>query len=178
MKENNFLTFLLISSISSILLIILLCFLQISTYSLPKVIWQFWDKEEPPPIIRMIKENNMKKLTGWKFNYLNEKTIGQYISPFDYPTNYDELSPAHKADWIRVFLLKTYGGVWMDASIIINDPKAIDALYDAGASEDYLARLRLGLMNMIRRFVWDLYITRKNYGKKELIQLAEEKRTR
>ena len=130
MKENNFLTFLLISSISSILLIILLCFLQISTYSLPKVIWQFWDKEEPPPIIRMIKENNMKKLTGWKFNYLNEKTIGQYISPFDYPTNYDELSPAHKADWIRVFLLKTYGGVWMDASIIINNPKAIDALYD------------------------------------------------
>jgi hypothetical protein len=98
-------------------------------YNLPKVIWQFWDKEELPPMIQTIKENNAAKLAGWKINYLNEKTIGQYISPFDYPPDYNELKPAHKADWLRVYLLKHRGGVWMDASIIINDPKAIDALY-------------------------------------------------
>ena len=114
------------------LVLLLLSFQQnqsVHGYNLPKVIWQFWDKEELPPMIQTIKENNAAKLAGWKINYLNEKTIGQYISPFDYPPDYNELKPAHKADWLRVYLLKHRGGVWMDASIIINDPKAIDALY-------------------------------------------------
>ena len=98
-------------------------------YNLPKVIWQFWDKEELPPMIQMIKENNTKKLQGWTIRLLNENTMSTYVSPFNIPPGYNNLEAAHKADWLRLYLLKHYGGVWMDASIIINDPMALDKLY-------------------------------------------------
>jgi hypothetical protein len=130
MKQTLFNLLLMIGFLSLILLV--LPYLRPQSvqgpYNLPKIIWQYWDKD-PPSMIKTIKENNAAKLSGWKINYLNENTAGQFISPFDYPPNYNELKPAHKADWLRVYLLKHYGGVWMDASIIINDPKAIDSLY-------------------------------------------------
>jgi hypothetical protein len=71
-------------------------------YNLPKVIWQFWDKEELPPMIQMIKENNTKKLQGWTIRLLNENTMSTYVSPFDIPPGYDSLEAAHKADWAPI----------------------------------------------------------------------------
>ena len=44
------------------LVLLLLSFQQnqsVHGYNLPKVIWQFWDKEELPPMIQTIKENNL-----------------------------------------------------------------------------------------------------------------------
>jgi hypothetical protein len=129
MKVNFVPSFLILSSIALVLLGIWLFLKSKPAYHLPKVIWQFWDKEELPPMIQMIKENNAKKLHGWKIQLLNENTMGDYVSSSDIPPGYNNLGAAHKADWLRLYLLKKYGGVWMDASIIINDPTAIDKLY-------------------------------------------------
>jgi hypothetical protein len=106
-----------------------------SEYNLPKVIWQYWDKELPP-MIQMIKDNNQKKLQGWTIHYLNENTVATYIPPFEFPPGYSKLGEAHKADWLRLYLLKKYGGVWMDASIIINDPNAIDRLHTQSIQQE------------------------------------------
>jgi hypothetical protein len=105
-------------------------------YNLPKVIWQFWDKEELPPMIQMIKDNNEKKLQGWTIRYLNENTVAAYVPPFEFPPGYSKLEAAHKADWLRLYLLKKYGGVWMDASIIINDPNAINRLHSQSIQQE------------------------------------------
>ena len=129
MKVKFLPSFLVLSSIALVLFVIWLFLKSRPAYNLPKVIWQFWDKEELPPMIQMIKENNATKLKGWSIRLLNEKTMGNYVSPFDMPPGYDGLGAAHKADWLRLYLLKKHGGVWMDASIILNDAKAIDALY-------------------------------------------------
>lgn len=48
---------------------------------------------------------------------------------------------AHKADWYRLYLLARYGGVWMDTGIILQNGKALDALYDEllySTTADYL----------------------------------------
>jgi hypothetical protein len=129
MKVKFLPSFLILSSLALVLFVILLFLKSKPAYSLPKVIWQFWDKEELPPVIKLTKENNAKKLLGWTIRYLNEKTVWDYVSRSDVPPGYDKLYAAHKADWLRLYLLKKYGGVWMDASIIINDAKAVDELY-------------------------------------------------
>ena len=69
------------------------------------------------------------KLHGWKSIHLSEKTIGQYIDPKLYPPRYDELIPAHKADWIRLTLLEMYGGAWLDAGIIINNVSELNKIH-------------------------------------------------
>jgi len=101
-----------------------------SSYVMPKIIWTFWDNPELPTLINLIKENNDMKLKGWEIIYLNELNIDKYISKDKYPDNFNTLGIQHKADWIRLYLLSKYGGTWLDASIIINDNKALDKLYN------------------------------------------------
>ena len=76
MKVEFLPSFLVLSSIALVLFVIWLFLKSRPAYNLPKVIWQFWDKEELPPMIQMIKENNAKKLQGWTIRLLNEKTMG------------------------------------------------------------------------------------------------------
>jgi hypothetical protein len=105
---------------------------QQSTYNLPKIMWSFWDSNELPEQIRLIHENRAKKLEqyGWKLYMLNSKTVNDYIDLSNLPPNFDKLIIQHKVDYYRLLLLKKYGGVWIDASIIINDPEAINKLYN------------------------------------------------
>ena len=100
-------------------------------YELPKIIWMFWDNDDPPTLIKKIQQYNCRRLDGWHIQMLNIKNLHMYIKPEDYPINYEKIElPQHKSDWIRLFLLSKYGGCWLDASIIINDPYAIDRLYE------------------------------------------------
>ena len=64
MRQTLFNLLLIIGFLSLILLV--LQYLRPQTqapYNLPKIIWQYWDKD-PPPMIKTIKENNAAKLAG------------------------------------------------------------------------------------------------------------------
>jgi len=100
-----------------------------SSYTLPKIVWSYWDTDERPELIQQIHTYNVKHLDGWTVKFLNKKDLAQYIHPSSYPIGYDKLKPAHQADWIRLYLLSKYGGVWMDASIVLNDGSALNRLY-------------------------------------------------
>jgi hypothetical protein len=98
------------------------------SYVLPKIVWTFWNDYTMPPLIEKITKYNKKNLIGWEYRILHDSTIHNYIPSF--PPGYESLSLPAKSDWIRLYLLKKYGGLWMDASIIINDGSAVDALYN------------------------------------------------
>jgi hypothetical protein len=83
-----------------------------------------------PSIIEGIKKYNMNKFPGWKPVYLNDKNLDDYIPKWAFPENYSNLIQAHKADWIRLYLLYRYGGCWLDCSIIINKSEALDDIYN------------------------------------------------
>jgi len=129
LDNKSILIFTLISII--IILVIALIYLRpvAVPYALPKTVWMYWDTVELPPLIQRIRENNLARLNGWKINYLNQTNIANYIAAEEYPKKFDTLISQHKADWIRLTLLSKYGGIWMDAAIIINDINAIDRLY-------------------------------------------------
>jgi len=98
--------------------------------SIPKIIWTFWDTEELPDLINNIKKNNIKKLLDWNYIFVTNNNIHTYIPKNIFPKNYESLQASFKSDWIRLFLLKTYGGCWIDASIIINDQETLNVLYN------------------------------------------------
>ena len=114
-----------------LLVILLLIQLQKSTeafenYNLPKIVWSYWDSELPTQIQQFVKHNT-KVLKGWKYIVVTKENESTYINPEDKP-NTNKLSIEHYSDWVRLYLLKNYGGVWMDISIILNE--SLDEFYN------------------------------------------------
>ena len=101
-----------------------------TTYELPKQIWIYWDSNIMPKNVKLITDNIIKNAAAWKVTILSDTTIDKYIRNDKFPKKYSTLSPQHKADFIRLYLLKNYGGLWLDASIIVNDYNALNNLYN------------------------------------------------
>jgi hypothetical protein len=99
------------------------------TYHLPKIAWTHWNNDRPPKVIKDILDNRPDAMPGWDVRFVTDETVLEYIGQEEFPLNYKGLSPAHRADWIRLRLLEKYGGAWLDAGIIVNDGSALDKLH-------------------------------------------------
>jgi len=102
----------------------------LSTQTIPKILWIYWDTEELPHTIKLIKEHNRDKLTDWDVRYLNINTLKNYIPESAYDPKYHNLVSANKSDWIRLYIIYTYGGLWLDAGIIINSYTELNSIYN------------------------------------------------
>jgi len=95
---------------------------------LPKKIWSYWHDTNIPTDIQMTLAHRKQVLDTYEHIMLHENTIRDYIKT-PIPVQFNKLSQAHKADWVRLALLKEHGGIWMDSGIIVNSKKAVDTLY-------------------------------------------------
>lgn len=96
-------------------------------YTLPKVVWTHWDSETPPETTKRTIERMRKMLPDWEVKFI---TTDQYLSSInqeEIPAGFQNLRIEHQADWIRLKLLKQYGGCWIDSGIILN--QSINHLY-------------------------------------------------
>ena len=96
---------------------------------IPRIIWSYWNDQQIPPKVEKILKEREILLSTWQHRILNEESIYQYIPRDSFPEGYEKLSHQHKADWIRLYILKGHGGCWMDASIIVNSTDELERLY-------------------------------------------------
>jgi len=96
---------------------------------IPKIIWAYWHDAQIPPKLKRILDERREVLSTWEHRLLDETTVYDYIPRDEFPQGYDELGHAHKADWIRLYILKVYGGCWMDSSIIVNSGDELERIY-------------------------------------------------
>ncbi|SEI07783.1 Capsular polysaccharide synthesis protein [Rheinheimera pacifica] len=96
--------------------------------AIPKTIWTYWHSAEQPEVVK-------RCIAGWQalnpdyhIHVLNADNITDYIRPV--PDKLTRLNVAKQTDWIRLELLNRYGGIWLDASIILT------------ASLDWVERIR------------------------------------
>ena len=82
-----------------------------------------------PKNIQLIKDYNEPAFRDWSVVYLNPKTLYNYVDKSHIPATYHNLIVQHQADWIRLYVLKKYGGVWIDASIIFNDKDSLNKIW-------------------------------------------------
>lgn len=86
----------------------------------PRRIWMYWENRpfsRKPPYLELCLETIERHRGDYEIFLLNEKTVREYI---DVPKKVQQLEEiAHKADYIRFHLLERYGGVWLDADIIL-----------------------------------------------------------
>ena len=93
-----------------------------------KIIWQFWGQGEDintPEIVRASFASIEKHAGEYQRICLNIQTIQDYLDLPDFV--YEKLktkkdfSYAFFADILRISLLSTYGGVWIDSTILLTD---------------------------------------------------------
>eukprot|EP00929_Paragymnodinium_shiwhaense_P017497 TRINITY_DN12683_c0_g4_i1.p1 TRINITY_DN12683_c0_g4~~TRINITY_DN12683_c0_g4_i1.p1 ORF type:complete len:568 (+),score=136.84 TRINITY_DN12683_c0_g4_i1:50-1753(+) len=93
-----------------------------------KIMWTFWqnrnDGEELPPLVAYSVESwrQMNEKDGWEIRVLNEKSKFDWLTQEDLPKDYEKHLIQHKADLVRLAVLRKHGGVWMDATTLMLQP--------------------------------------------------------
>jgi hypothetical protein len=84
-------------------------------------LWSYWQTKPNSQMPEYIKLcfDTMKKhcSSNYEIIILDEKSVYQYLP--NLRKDLEELSLAHKTDYIRVALLYNYGGLWLDADTIV-----------------------------------------------------------
>ena len=79
-------------------------------------IWSYWEGDRPK-IYDRCQDSWKKYASKFEINMLTPAKISDYNLKL--PTTFDKLSPTTKSDVIRLNLLYSYGGVWLDATILL-----------------------------------------------------------
>lgn len=94
-----------------------------------KVIWQYWgqglDEEELPEIIQICFGSVDNNKGDYQVIRLTDETIPEYIDLPDFvweKRNNPQFTRTFFSDLLRLSLLATYGGVWLDATILLTGP--------------------------------------------------------
>lgn len=90
-----------------------------------KVIWQYWAQgyDRLPPVVQECLESVERYAGEYKVIRLSDSNLGDYIDIPDYISQKrGKMTVAHFSDILRVLLLNAYGGIWMDATIMLTGP--------------------------------------------------------
>ena len=85
-----------------------------------KKIWTYWEGKIPSIVKDCFAtwELHLGRY-GWEINILSPDDIMKF--DIIKPKSYDSILPAHRADVIRLSLLYTHGGLWLDASVFLTE---------------------------------------------------------
>lgn len=95
-------------------------------YCFPKVVWEFWDEEAIPEDIEEIVNITRTTLKDFTLIFLTEANLSKFLDLNLFPSIYSNFDPRNKGDFVRVTLVTKYGGFWIDASTVVNDPAYLD----------------------------------------------------
>ena len=86
------------------------------------LLWlQGWDKA--PWLQRKVLDSWIINNPDWNIKLIDQNNLGQYLNDIDYI--YDEkkeISAQAKSDIVRLGLLKKYGGIWADSTLLCMQP--------------------------------------------------------
>ena len=94
----------------------------------------YWEGHEYK-LIKKLRELiylHSKKGDGYTVHLITPKNLKNYVS--ELPKCFDDLLPAHKADYIRVYIISKYGGIWLDSDVLVLDK--LDELFNIIKNKD------------------------------------------
>lgn len=94
-----------------------------------KIIWQYWgqgfSKDDVPEVVQLCFDSIDKYKGEYQVIRLCDENLSEYINlPQFVIDKYNDgtFGKAHFSDLVRLALLHTYGGVWLDATILLTAP--------------------------------------------------------
>lgn len=105
---------------------------EVTSSKKSKYVWQYWAQgiDNAPPLVKKCMESVAHYCSEFEVIIINDSNIKEYV---DIPKHiYDKLkqgkiSYAHFSDYLRAYLLSKYGGIWIDATVLLtnNLPKEV-----------------------------------------------------
>jgi len=89
---------------------------------IPKTIWTFWDTDPVPELVQKCMDTWRKYNPDYKIVLLNKDNIKEYLPDVDILGMKMADNPQRISDLVRIHVLEKYGGIWADASIMMNGP--------------------------------------------------------
>jgi mannosyltransferase OCH1-like enzyme len=91
---------------------------------IPPRIWTCWLQgyEQAPPVVKACINSMRKYAPGYEVTVITEDTIADYVAMPAYITKkYKDgiISATQFSDLLRILLLINYGGIWMDATVLL-----------------------------------------------------------
>lgn len=117
----------LVTTLGVLVIVLFLLQMRRTPYNLPKVVWTHWDSENPPEHVQKTVARMRRMLPDWQVNFVTTDQFLGSLNQEEIPAGFQTLKVEHQADWIRLKLLKQYGGCWIDSGIILN--QSINNLY-------------------------------------------------
>ena len=68
-------------------------------------------------ILRDLMFKHQNSGNKYKLHFINEKNINDYLD--QKPSFFQNLLPAHQADYLRINVLNKFGGIWLDSDVLI-----------------------------------------------------------
>lgn len=90
----------------------------------PKIIWSYWASgwSTAPATVKLAVASWERTNPDYTVRLLDEGTVGKWIEMSRFPSVFPTLAVSHQADFIRLALLKKWGGVWLDATVFCRIP--------------------------------------------------------
>lgn len=90
-----------------------------------RIIWQYWAQGygNVPAVVRRCLDSVDHFASDYTIIRLSDSNLSDYLDvPEFIQTKRAQMTVAHFSDLLRLMLLKTYGGIWMDATILLTGP--------------------------------------------------------
>ena len=101
-----------------VVLVVLLLWARLQEPFIPKTIWTYWDSEELPEFVSKCIDKWRRLHPDWSITVLNPKNLKDYLPETDiFKLKFADTKP-RQSDFVRLYILPKFGGVWADASVI------------------------------------------------------------
>lgn len=106
--------------------------------AIPKIIWSYWHTPERPLTVEWCLHSWVAHNPGWTIRSVHRENLAEFVDLAQLPAAFHDVTPMRQSDWLRLYFLRRYGGVWLDASFILTE--SLDWLIAAqtGSRADYL----------------------------------------
>lgn len=93
-----------------------------NNYCFVRVIWVFWEQDNVDKFVLDIIRVSKESLTNFTLIFLSKNNISDFLDLKHFPKGYFKTREGNpnRADYVRISLLEKYGGIWLDASVIVN----------------------------------------------------------
>ncbi len=94
-------------------------------FSSDRIIWQYWAQgyDSVPDVVRKCLDSVDRYASDYTVVRLTDANVADYLEvPAFIQEKREKMTTAHYSDLLRLMLLKTYGGIWMDATIMLTGP--------------------------------------------------------
>lgn len=91
-------------------------------FSTDRIIWQYWAQgyDNVPPIVRQCLDSVEKYAGDYTLVRLTDDNLSEYLDlPEFVQSKRATYSRTHFSDILRLMLLQVYGGVWLDATVML-----------------------------------------------------------